>query len=151
MPNMTLIGALEQGRLLRFADWPEETLRASAPGVYTVWDQERFLYVGISWQDRPNSKGLFGRLNAHASGRRSGDQFCIYICDVFIVPVLNPDQLQAISTRELSLDALTKTYIRRNLTYRATHTEAGEEARKLERCIRSDGLPTAGRPLLNPL
>ena len=104
---MTPIEALEQGPLLRFADWPEESLRLSAPGVYTIWHESKFLYVGISWQDRPNSKGLFGRLNAHASGRRSGDQFCIYICDLFIVPTLDPTNFKqsadasSVSTRSL--------------------------------------------------
>jgi hypothetical protein len=31
------------------------------------------------------AKGLWTRLNAHASGRRSGDQFCVYIGDRQVV------------------------------------------------------------------
>jgi hypothetical protein len=147
---VSLIDLLESGPLYHFAEWPEESLRVSAPGVYTVWLGEQFLYVGISWQDRPGSRGLFGRLNSHASGRRSGDQFCIYICDSFIVPMLAPDQLQAIGARELSLDQLTRDFIRSSLGYRAIHTSTGAEARLLEASIRLEGLPKHGPPMLNP-
>jgi hypothetical protein len=38
------------------------------------------------------ARGLWTRLNAHASGRRSGDQFCVYICNRFVVPELTPSQ-----------------------------------------------------------
>ena len=34
------------------------------------------------------AKWLWTRLGSHASGRRSGDQFNVYICDRFVVPAL---------------------------------------------------------------
>jgi len=65
------VDELTHGSIHQFCDWPEESLRVGKPDVYSIWRGAQFLYVGISWQDRPNSKGLFGRLNSHASGRRS--------------------------------------------------------------------------------
>ena len=144
------ISELEHGTLHRFADWPNEDLRISAPGVYTVWRKGEFLYVGISWQDRPGSRGLFGRLDQHAAGRRSGDQFCLYVCDRFIVPTLTGEQLQGVGDGSVGLDQLTRSFVRSNLDYRAVHTESGDRARAIEAAVRRDGLPGAGLPVLNP-
>lgn len=79
--------------------------------MYTVWRDAEFLYVGISWQNHPGSLGLFGRLDSHAPGRRSGDQFCIYICDRYVIPALNPWQLASVGTGTSSLDGLTRSYL----------------------------------------
>ena len=142
--------ALEHSDLYRFADWPNEDLRISAPGVYTVWRNGQFLYVGISWQDRPGSRGLFGRLDQHAAGRRSGDQFCLYVCDRFIVPELSNEQLRGVGDGSVSLDRLTRDFIRSELEYRAVHTESGTQARSIEAAVRREGLPGYGLPMLNP-
>jgi hypothetical protein len=95
---------LEAGPLHRFGDWPNDQVPKRAAGVYIVWDGDRLLYVGMSGRAMtaadlevsPNgrvvAKGLWTRLNAHASGRRSGDQFCVYVCDRFVVPALTPPQ-----------------------------------------------------------
>jgi hypothetical protein len=89
---------LEAGPRHRFQDWPNDQVPRRAAGVYTVWDGGRLLYVGMSGRAmtaadlevRPNgrvvARGLWTRLNAHAAGRRSGDQFCVYVCDRFVVP-----------------------------------------------------------------
>jgi hypothetical protein len=89
---------LETGPLHRFEEWPNELVPKRAAGVYTVWEGDRLLYVGMSGRamtaedlevsdgGRVVAKGLWTRLNAHASGHRSGDQFCVYICDRFVVP-----------------------------------------------------------------
>ena len=43
--------------------------------------------------DEPKkAKGLWTRLNSHAIGRSSGDQFCVYACDRFVVPHLSDHQ-----------------------------------------------------------
>jgi hypothetical protein len=67
-----------------------------------AWRGAELIYAGMSGQgaqsedfvarpDQPTKVlGLWTRLNSHASGRRSGDQFNIYICDRFIVPALWP-------------------------------------------------------------
>jgi len=59
--------------------------------IYTVFlDGTDFIYVGIgslagaTVQDRnPRS-----RIIQHAQGRRSGDQFCIYIQDFYVIPAI---------------------------------------------------------------
>jgi hypothetical protein len=112
-------------------------------GVYTIWRNREFLYVGMS-------ADLQTRLNSHASGRRSGDQFNVYICDRFVVPTLTAEQLHEIGCGALLLDRLTRDYIRERLTYRLVVCQDGAEALKLERDVRAGLLP-AGRPYLNPL
>ena len=81
---------LVDGTLHSFSSWPDTTVPKGPPGVYAIWRGTEFLYVGISWREPTltasgMSKGLWGRLDSHASGRRSGDQFCIYICDRFVL------------------------------------------------------------------
>jgi hypothetical protein len=106
---------LEAGPLHRFQDWPNDQVPKRAAGVYTVWDGDRLLYVGMSGRaltaadlevsagGRVVAKGLWTRLNAHASGRRSGDQFCVYVCDRFVVPALIPSQPGSTDPRMRSL------------------------------------------------
>jgi hypothetical protein len=113
----------EVGPLHRFRDWPNDQVPKRAAGVYTVWDGDRLVYVGMSGRamtaedlevssgGRAVPKGLRTRLNAHASGRRSGDQFCAYICDRFVVPALTPSQQQQLAAGSLSLDGLTRRFI----------------------------------------
>ncbi len=96
------------------------------------------------------AKGLWTRLNSHASGRRSGDQFNVYICDRFIVPALTPGQQREIGQGRLLLDQMTKTFIREHLSYRFAVHRDGAQALAVERAVRSGSLP-AGRPYLNPL
>lgn len=48
-------------------------------------------------------------LNSHAMGRRSGDQFCVYVCGRFVVPRLTSAQQAEVGDGRLSLDALTRT------------------------------------------
>jgi hypothetical protein len=153
---------LETGPLHRFQDWPNELVPKRAAGVYTIWEDDRLLYVGMSGRamtaedlevseaGRIVAKGLWTRLNAHASGRRSGDQFCVYVCDRFVVPALTPSQQQQLAASSLSLDSLTRTFVRERLTYRFVVTTEGAEAAKLEETVRR-GVLSAGKPYLNPL
>jgi hypothetical protein len=93
--------------------------------------------------------GLYGRLSQHASGRRSGDQFAVYVCDRFVVPRLSRDEMDALARGERLLDTLTRKFIHEHLTYRVAVTADGPAARALELTIRRDGLPRSGRPLIN--
>ena len=43
-----LLDVLLHGPLFRFADWPVEAVPKAAAGVYSIWDQARLLYVGMS-------------------------------------------------------------------------------------------------------
>jgi len=153
---------LETGPLHRFRDWPNEQVPKRAAGVYTVWDGDRLVYVGMSGRamtaedlevsdgGRVVAKGLWTRLNSHASGRRSGDQFCVYVGDRFVVPDLTPVQQRQLAAGSLSLDSLVRAFVRERLTYRFVITTDGAEALKLEREVRRGSL-AAGKLSLNPL
>jgi hypothetical protein len=100
--------------------------------------------------DNVKAKGVFGRLASHASGRRSGDQFCVYVCDRFVIPRLSEADMAALEQGERLLDARTRAYIHDKLGYRVVVTNSGTAARDLEARIRREGLPRSGRPLINP-
>ena len=56
------------------------------------------------------------RMISHCSGLRSGDQFCVYIHDFYVIPkIIESGQYHA--SKGL-LDKLTKEYIHKNLSYR---------------------------------
>lgn len=153
---------LQDGQAFRFADWPSEQVPRRAAGVYAVWREDEFIYVGMSGRgaqsedfvaaaDVPlKAMGLWTRLNSHASGRRSGDQFNVYVCDRFIVPVLTPEQQREVGQGHLLLDRLTRDYIREHFRYRFLVCRDGTEALAIERAVREGELP-AGRPYINPL
>ncbi len=48
-------------------------------------------------QDPLARAGLWGRLNSHASGRRSGDQFYVYVADRLVLPRLAPEPLLGVN------------------------------------------------------
>jgi hypothetical protein len=89
--------------------------------VYTIWRGDMLLYVGMSgWgahaedlvaipalDDTYKTKWLWTRLDSDASGRRSGDQFNVYVCDRFIIPALTTSQQRDIAVGKLLLDQLT--------------------------------------------
>jgi hypothetical protein len=145
---------LEEGPAHAFRDWPATHFEPGPSGVHTVWNDSQFVDVGMSHihrdDDNPKTSGVFGRLKTHALGRRSGDQFSIYICDRLVVPYLTSDQMDALARGARLLDTLTKQYIHKYLTYRVVVTTDGRAARTLEATIKRDGLPRSGRPLINP-
>jgi hypothetical protein len=157
------LGELTQGELHAFEDWPNSSVPRVASGVYTVWnDTNDYLYVGMAGRSltaeaiterrvNPSARaGLWDRLNSHASGRRSGDQFCVYVADRLVLATLTPETIAAITHGEESLDRLVKAFIRRNLVYRYIATQDNAEAFELERQARR-GLQGIGKPFLNPL
>lgn len=159
MRDEKMIRALEDGPSHRFSDWPNQMVPKVAAGVYTIWNDRRFIYVGMSGRamtpdpeppDEPTrAKGLWTRLNSHAMGRRSGDQFCVYICDRFVVPRLTGEQQTQVGDGALSLDALTKKHIHDHLSYRYVTVSSGSEALALEREVQKGAL-SVGKPFLNP-
>jgi len=152
---------LEHGTLYRFADWPNANVPKVCAGVYTIWDCQRFIYVGMAGRSLSSEgllaarnagklTGLYSRLASHASGRRSGDQFCVYLGDRFVLPSLTAEAIEAISEGRLSFDSRIREFVRERLTYRFVESESGHEAHALEREVRSGALQ-AGKPFLNPL
>ena len=145
--------ALSNGPRHRFSDWPIAEIPFGPAGVYAIWADGSLLYIGMSWRDHredPRAKGVHSRLASHASGRRSGDQFNVYICDHFVIPELAHDQLQDLRDGKRILDQLTKGYTRTHLEFSVWIAPGGQTARDVEHELRATGLPEFGRPLLNP-
>ena len=108
------LAALETGPFYLFKDWPVAEVPRVGSAVYTIWDVDGpLVYVGMSGRSaKATGNGPWGRLNSHASGRRSGDQFCIYVCDRLILGGLH-NRLHDVAAAALSLDQATREYIER--------------------------------------
>lgn len=149
------LATLSSGDLHYFSDWPPSDIPKGPPGVYSIWRDREFLYVGMSYRDaastkNPQARGVVGRLGTHASGRRSGDQFNIYVCDHFVVPELIAAEHEALRNGERFLDRRTREYIAAHLSFRVWLAPSGSEARRVEAHVRRSGLPEVGQPRLNP-
>ncbi len=76
---------LTAGTAYPFSERLHESLPLAKPGIYTIWRQAEFLYVGIAGRgldlnaDHKKKRGLLDRLDSHRAGRRSGDQFAVYV------------------------------------------------------------------------
>jgi hypothetical protein len=146
-----LIGQLEHGPLHRFADYATLTdvIPGSGAGVYTIWDDAGGLvYTGIAGRN-PAGKGLASRLRSHASGRRSGDQFCVYVADHYVLPELSGEQIEAIRDSRLSMDWLVREKIHAAFGFRFVVVDDYKTAIQAENLVKSGRLQ-AGRPRLNP-
>lgn len=155
-----LLRTLSSGRRYSFSDWPNRQVPQAAAGVYTIWNGSTLIYVGMSGRglsatdltvarEQGRIKGLATRLHSHAAGRRSGDQFCVYVCDRLVLKELTAVQIEQVGEAELSLDLLTRNYIHEHLSYRFVEVSDGQEAARIESVIRSGGLAGC-KPMLNP-
>jgi hypothetical protein len=155
------LAELRDGPLCRFADWPNPAVPNGRIGVYTVWHDDQLVYVGMAGRaigpgvddSEPVTGRLTGirsRLASHASGRRSGDQFCVYVFDRLILATLSREQIDGAARGQLSLDGLTRQLIRHSLSYRFTLLKDAVTARAVERQIQREGLG-GELPLLNPI
>lgn len=143
---------LSTGRLRRFADWPDDDLEKGPPGIYTIWLEESFLYVGIAYKDakdttNPQAAGVWGRLGVHARARRSSD-LMVGLGDRFVIPDLSTADLGALRDGRLDLSERMRTWFTDRVSYRVS-LAGSDQARALEDQIRSTGLPGTGKPLLN--
>ena len=145
MPNLEqLWDELNQQPVHRFSDWPNRDVPKGQPGVYLIYQGNDLKYVGMA------SANLYGRLSQHARGRRSGDQFCVYVSDRLVMKNLTDEQLDGISEGTYSLDHQIRDFIRTELSYRYVLVTDDPTARALERY----GLQIAkgqGAELLNAL
>ena len=99
-------------------------------------------------KQNPKEFGLITRHRSHASGRLSGDQFCVYVANRLVIPNLRPDDLSRFATGEVNLDRLTKSYVHESLDYQYCTVSGSAEAYALEeRCRR--GVVFGQKPLLN--
>ncbi len=152
---------LVSGPVHQFSEWPNVTVPRVAAGVYTIWRGGEFIYVGMAGRsltstqieeeraDRAARRGLVSRLHSHASGRRSGDQFCVYVADRLVLPTLDRKQIMAIAAGSLKLDRLVRDFIHDQLTYRFAVADDAVSAFAWEKALRHGcrGVPA---PLLNP-
>ena len=141
----------------KFADWPNSEVPAVAVGVYAVWDRDVLVYCGMSGREFEKAVaaakpkyGLVTRLASHASGRLSGNQFCVYVANRLVVPSIRPEQKAKFASGELTLDKLTREYIHERFEYQFAFVESSAQAYELERACRN-GSTFGVKPLLNPL
>jgi hypothetical protein len=135
---------------ISFAENPKKYIPSRGSIVYSVWNREgEFIYVGIcGLQKSIENRNPISRMISHASGRRSGDQFCIYIHDFFVIPDLL--KVGKYTPSRGALDKLTKDYIHGNLSYRFVGFQTDDSdqiVRSLERSIQSGAFGL--KPLLN--
>lgn len=140
----------------KFSDWPNLAVPVLAAGVYAIWEGETLVYCGMSGRELEKAQsgqrkkyGLITRLASHASGRLSGDQFCVYVANRLVIPSLQAEELSKFASGTLTLDQLTKTYIRNRLDYQFATVESSKQAFELEMRARR-GLIFGKKPLLNP-
>jgi predicted GIY-YIG superfamily endonuclease len=121
----------------------ESAIPSRAAGVYTIWKGRELIYVGMS------GKNLAARLGSHARGNRSGDQFCVYVSDRYVLPAIcsTIDQRDK-KTITQTIDRMTRQFIRQNLSFAFTVVKDGETALALERELKQGALGV--KPLLNP-
>ena len=109
--------------------------------IYTVFlDRSEFIYVGIGGLSGKSVKerNPRSRIIQHAQGRRSGDQFCIYIQDFYVIPSIINNEY---TPKKGYLDTLTKEFIQSRLTYRylVLQTEDSDKiVRRLERELQNN-------------
>ena len=135
---------------ISFSDDPSKHIPKNGSIIYSVWDiNELFIYIGISGlQKSLEKRNPLSRIISHASGLRSGDQFCVYIHDFFVIPNLMKEK--DYKPERGYLDKLTKTYIHANLSYRFIGFEGDDSdmiVRRLENQIKSGVLGLT--PILN--
>ena len=163
-PVDTVSGLLEQlqdGPEFRFRDWPNDAVPKVCAGVYTIWDVRTLIYAGMSGRSLTQDiitqrraaatgrQGLFKRLRSHARGRRSGDQFCVYVADRLVLAALGEADINAIASGTRKFDAIVREYIHAHFSYRFVEVPDGAAAFALEARVRAGGL-RAGKPFLNP-
>lgn len=117
--------------------------------LYTIFlDREEFIYVGIGGLSGKsvNERNPRSRIIQHSQGRRSGDQFCIYIQDFYVIPSLIGKPYEP---KKGYLDTLTKEFIQSRLTYRYLVVQSDNSdkvVRRLERELQINqhgyGVPT---------
>jgi hypothetical protein len=96
---------------------PEDTAFES-PGVYTIWEGKKPIYIGIATLSRPDGAaqrrlwGLKDRLESHRRGRISGSSLAIAVWFCRIAPKLSKKEHLEIGRGKKSPSAYTENFIR---------------------------------------
>ena len=128
---------------ISFSENPRQYVPNKGSIIYSVWDKdEKFIYIGISGtQKNIEKREPLTRMIKHASGSRSGDQFCVYIQDFHVIPELVKGG--EYTPQKGLLDRLTKDYIHKNLYYRFVPFDSDDShliVQRLEKKIQSGAL-----------
>ena len=141
----------------KFSDWKTANVPSVSAGVYAIWDKDELIYCGMSgrqielaMEQGKTKYGLVTRLNSHASGRLSGDQFCVYVANRLVIPNLKAEDLKKFATGEYKLDTMTKKYIHDHFDYQYVIVQSSSEAYEIENKARKGKL-FGVKPFLNPL
>lgn len=139
----------------KFKDWSKSDIPKVSAGVYAIWENDQLIYCGMSGRQIEKNRhktrfGLLTRIQSHASGRLSGDQFCVYVANRLVIPNLLPDDLIRFASGELNLDILTKAYIHERLEFQYLLVDTSGDAYRIETSAR-DGSLLGKKPLLNPI
>lgn len=142
-------------KLFKFSDWPNKDIPSVAAGIYAIWNGDELFYCGMSEHEIEKNQhkkkyGLVTRLDSHAIGRLSGDQFCVYVANRLVIPTLKQSDLPLFANGQLKLDTLTKRYIHEHLEYQYVLVDSSTEAYSVETEARSGKL-FGQKPMLNPI
>ncbi|KAA8679670.1 hypothetical protein [Vibrio gigantis] len=140
---------------VRFSEWSNSKVPQVAAGVYAIWEGDKLVYCGMSGREIETKRhkkkyGLVTRLNSHALGRLSGDQFCVYVANQLVIPSLKETDFPKFASGKLTLDMLTKQYIHSKLEYQYVVVDSSKEAYGLENKARI-GDVFGQKPMLNPI
>ena len=119
--------------------------------LYAVFlDKKEFIYIGIGGVagSTARSRDPRSRTLEHTSGRRSGDQFCIYIQDFYVIPTLLNEEYRP---QKEYLDRLVKEFVKSRLSFRFVVFQSEDSnliVRKLEREIQ-EGIYLNMKPSIN--
>ena len=140
----------------KFKNWPNSKLPQVTAGVYVIWYGEQLIYAGMSGReiekaikDGKKKYGIITRLASHANGRLSGDQFSVYVANRIVIPELKHSQQKKFKDGEVTIDQMTKKFIRTNLEYQYLLVDKSQDAYDLEMHCRR-GAVFGSKPLLNP-
>jgi hypothetical protein len=136
-------------------------LPAVAAGAYTLWESDRLLYVGAAGDNWTASeaarhrragapRGLYPRLQAHASGKRRGNAFCIALWDRLLRLETTQNDRQTLGIDFPSPEAAIRVFLSDRCFYRFQVLDDAPLIRRVVIMIRR-GCLSAGKPLLNPL
>ena len=128
---------------------------AVAAWFYVFWRVDQLIYDGMSGrniekQQHRKKYGLVTRLESHAKGRLSGDQFNVYVANRFVVPSLTAEQQSQMSAGSLTLDVLTRQYIHQHFHYQYLIVGQSKVAFAIERLCQA-GYIFNQKPYLNPI
>ena len=134
---------------ISFRDDCRKHIPTTGSVIYTIWNQEDdFIYVGISGTQKSLEKrNPQSRIQSHARGARSGDQFCVYVHDFYVIPEIVKKSAYEFSRGHL--DSLTKEYIQSNLSYRFKNFQDEGSVKTVTELERELKKGIFGIPILN--